>query len=177
MHLPRSGFAASLSMAALAFAGCGGGDKDGATTSPAATTAVPAPTTAAPTTAAPAPKPAATGTRITLRGSDYGKILFDGRGQAIYLFEKEQTSKPECYGECADAWPPVYTKGTPRAGSGIAPGLLGVTRRSDGRSQVTYNGHPLYFYAHEGTGEVRCQNVFLNGGKWLVVTADGKPVT
>ncbi len=158
--------AIALAACALPAAGCGERSPQKQTTgqTPRTTTA----RSAAPVTP--------TGTRITLAGSDFGKILFDGRGQAIYLFAKEKTSRPECYGDCAAAWPPVYTKGTPRAGSGIRARLLGTTKRRDGRLQVTYGGHPLYFYANEGRREVRCHNVFLNGGLWLVVRADGRPV-
>jgi predicted lipoprotein with Yx(FWY)xxD motif len=155
-----------LAAGALLAAGCGQESR------PAPTATQPARTTA---TAPAAPKPA-TGTRITLASSEFGKVLFNGRGQAIYLFAKEKSSRPECYGDCAAAWPPVYSNGTPRAGPGIRADLLGTTKRRDGRLQVTYGGHPLYFYANEGRREVRCHNVFLNGGLWLVVRADGRPV-
>ena len=68
-------------------------------------------------------------------------------------------NRSRCYGECAAAWPPVYTSGAPVAGSGVRQSLLGVTRHRDGRRQVTYRGRPLYYYAHEDAGEVRCHNV------------------
>src|SRR5918911_119678 len=126
---------------------------------------------------APAPKTAAKpkGTKLQLKGSQFGKILYDApRGQAIYLFDKETTKKPRCYGDCAKAWPPVYAKGTPRAGKGLDPKLLGTTRRSDGRRQVTYGGHPLYFYAHEDPGQVLCHDIVEFGGTWLVVKANGR---
>jgi predicted lipoprotein with Yx(FWY)xxD motif len=100
-------------------------------------------------------------------------MLFDTRRQAIYLFDVETTDEPKCYGECADAWPPVLTEGAPVAGKGVKASLLGTTKRSDGTTQVTYGGHPLYFYAHEGPGEVECHDVFLNGGTWYVVQPDG----
>ena len=74
---------------------------------------------------------------------------------------------------CAEAWPPVLTAGNPVAGAGVRASLLGTTERTDGRTQVTYNGHPLYFYAHEGKHEVECHNVFLNGGTWYAVQPDG----
>ena len=77
--------------------------------------------------------------------------------------------------ECAVAWPPVVTDGEPVAGKGVDPALLGTTERADGRLQVTYNDHPLYFYAHEGKHEVLCHDVFLNGGNWYVVQPDGDP--
>jgi hypothetical protein len=70
----------------------------------------------------------------------------------------------------------VYTKGRPRSGAGVDPSLLGTTKRRDGRLQVTYGGHPLYFYAHEGRREVKCHDVFLNGGLWRVVAANGEVV-
>jgi predicted lipoprotein with Yx(FWY)xxD motif len=108
-------------------------------------------------------------------GSAFGQMLFDGSGQAIYLFTAERGRRPACYGECAAAWPPVLAGGVPRAGAGVRPGLLGTTRRSDGRRQVTYGGHPLYYYAHEGRREVLCHDVEEYGGTWLVVRPDGTP--
>jgi predicted lipoprotein with Yx(FWY)xxD motif len=116
------------------------------------------------------------GTEIRLRGSQFGKILFDSRRRAIYVFDKEKTERARCYGECARAWPPVYTRGRPRAGRGVDADLLGTTKRRDGRRQVTYHGHPLYFYAHEDPGEVLCHDVDEFGGLWLVVKANGDPV-
>lgn len=147
----------------LPASGCGEGSRDAAAQPSAATTAAPAKTT--PTSAADP------GTRITLAGSQYGKMLFNGRGQAIYLFAKEKTSRPECYGECEAAWPPVYTKGTPRAGPGIRADLLGTTKRSNGRLQVTYGGHPLYFYANEGLGRsaaTTCSSTAACGSSWAL---------
>jgi predicted lipoprotein with Yx(FWY)xxD motif len=154
---------------ALLIAGCGGDDDDSGAAGAAATN----PTTTAASASA---EQTAKGTTIKLSSSDYGEVLFDADDQAIYLFDKEQGSKSECYGECAAAWPPVLTKGEPQTGKGVKAGLLGTTERNDGTAQVTYNGHPLYYYAHEGPGQVLCQNVDEFGGLWLVVTADGEAV-
>ena len=115
-----------------------------------------------------------TGTVIKSAKSEFGMMLFDGTGQAIYLFDKEQTTKPECYGACAEAWPPVLTKGSPTAASGAKQDLLGTTKRTDGTTQVTYGDHPLYFYAHEAKNEVKCHNIQGFGGLWLVVTPAGR---
>ena len=120
------------------------------------------------------PQPAARGTAITLGESDFGRMLFDSRRQAIYIFENDPKGKTVCYGECAEAWPPVLTEGRPQARGGVRQALLGTVKRRDGKRQVTYAGKPLYFYANEGPGEVRCHNVDLNGGFWWVVGADGK---
>jgi predicted lipoprotein with Yx(FWY)xxD motif len=168
--------------AALAVAGCGGDDDDGdgggsgggyGAASPATTTAEEN-ATASETAAAAGRAPA--GTAIKVAGSDYGRILFDGSDQAIYLFEKERSARSECYGECAEAWPPVLTGGQPVARGGAQQSLLGTTEREDGTTQVTYDGHPLYYYVDDPKGEVLCQNVFEFGGLWLVVAPDGEAV-
>jgi predicted lipoprotein with Yx(FWY)xxD motif len=116
------------------------------------------------------------GTVITTRGSDFGRILFNGRDQAIYLFDREEEARSECYGACAAAWPPVLTKARPRAAGRARQGLLGTIRRRNGKRQVTYAGHPLYYYAHEGPRQVLCQGVDEFGGLWLVVKPNGEPV-
>jgi predicted lipoprotein with Yx(FWY)xxD motif len=113
------------------------------------------------------------GTVVTTADSEFGEILFDGEGQAIYLFEKEQSNEAECYDACADEWPPVLTNGDPVADAMVASDRLGTTARTDGSTQVTYAGHPLYYYAHEGENEVKCHNISEFGGLWLVVTPGG----
>jgi predicted lipoprotein with Yx(FWY)xxD motif len=112
---------------------------------------------------------------ITADDSEYGTMLFDERGQAIYLFDSETSDSPECYDDCASAWPPVLTEGPPEPDGDVDAALLGTTERDDGSVQVTYNGHPLYFYADEDPGEVLCHDVFLNDGWWYVVTPEGGP--
>ncbi len=114
------------------------------------------------------------GTLIVAGDSQFGRMLFDARKQALYIFERDPDRQTVCYGECAQAWPPVYTTDEPVAGSGVRSSLLGTIERRDGRMQATYAGKPLYYYAHEGPGEVRCHNVDLNGGLWWVVGPDGK---
>jgi predicted lipoprotein with Yx(FWY)xxD motif len=117
---------------------------------------------------------AAGATKIALADSEFGEILYDSNDQAIYIFENDTEGQSNCYGECAAAWPPVFTSAKPQAGAGVDASLLGTTKRRDGRLQVTYDGQPLYFYAHEGRGEVRCHNVNLNGGFWWVIGPDGE---
>jgi predicted lipoprotein with Yx(FWY)xxD motif len=100
-------------------------------------------------------------------------MLFDGNRQAIYIWQVEDSATPECYDDCAVAWPPVLTDGLPVASGEVDPQLLGTAQRRDGTTQVTYGGHPLYFYAHEAPGEVKCHNVATHGGLWWVVQPDG----
>lgn len=132
-----------------------------------------------PTSEATDPSPSASdetprsGTVVTTASSEFGTMLFDKSGQAIYLFDKETSDRPRCYRDCADAWPPVLTDGEPRAAERAKQHLLGTTERRDGTTQITYAGHPLYFYAHEGKHEVLCHDVEEYGGVWLVVQPDG----
>ena len=157
--------------AALALAACGDDDAPSASDQRAADRPDPQPA------AEPAAQPAAKvrkGTRIHVGDSQFGTMLFGPRDQAIYLFERDSKGKTVCYGQCARAWPPVLTKGKPRAAKGVRKSLLGTVRRRNGKRQVTYAGKPLYYYAHEGPGQVLCHNVNLNGGFWWVVAPNGK---
>jgi predicted lipoprotein with Yx(FWY)xxD motif len=115
---------------------------------------------------------------LTVRSTRYGRVLFDGRGRVLYGFTRDRRGGPSrCYGACATAWPVYFAKGTVvRVGAGVNKSLIGTTRRRDGRRQYTYRGWPLYYYAHEGPGEVKCQNVSEFGGLWLVVRPDGRLV-
>jgi predicted lipoprotein with Yx(FWY)xxD motif len=121
-----------------------------------------------------APPATAAGTKVTIRGSEFGPMVWGPKRQAVYGFQLDRRNRPRCYGKCAVAWPPVFTKGKPRAGKGIKKSLLGTARRRDGRRQVTYAGKPLYYYAHEGPGQVLCHNIHLNGGLWWVLGPSGK---
>ncbi|MFC7724255.1 hypothetical protein ACFQW6_04000 [Nocardioides sp. GCM10028917] len=168
--------AATLALALLTACGDDAGSTSDRTASPSSpadrgtepsTATEPAPSTTA--------EPTRRGTRIVTDDSEFGTMLFDGTGQAIYLFDVEATSIPKCYDACADAWPPVLTTGNPVAGPGVDTSMLATTRRTDGTWQVTYNDHPLYYYAHEAEREVKCHDVFLNGGNWYVVQPDGDP--
>jgi predicted lipoprotein with Yx(FWY)xxD motif len=114
---------------------------------------------------------------VTARGSDYGRILFDGRGFALYAFTRDQTGHSACSQACAKEWPPFIVRRLPRAGRGVAASLLGAIRRSDGRLQATYAGKALYFYTGDRkAGQVWCQNVREFGGLWLVVRPNGRLV-
>ncbi len=111
---------------------------------------------------------------LTVRSTRFGRILFDGRNRVLYGFTRDRRGGPsQCYGACAAAWPVYFARGAATAGAGVRKSLLGKTRRRDGRLQVTYNGWPLYYYVHDGPGEVSCQNVDEFGGLWLVIGPNG----
>jgi predicted lipoprotein with Yx(FWY)xxD motif len=128
----------------------------------------------APLGTAATPAAAAERTKISLRGSDFGQMLWAPGRQAIYMFENDKPGRSRCHGNCAKAWPPVLTRKRPRAAAGVDSELLGTTKRRNGDRQVTYAGRPLYTYAHEGRNQVFCHDVRLNGGFWWVVGADGQ---
>ena len=114
---------------------------------------------------------------LTVRGSDYGRILFDGRGFALYAFTRDTADRSRCTGACAKAWPPYLVRVRPKAGRGVTASLLGTIRRGDERRQVTYAGKPLYYYVGDREPlQVLCQNVDEYGGVWLVVRPTGATV-
>jgi predicted lipoprotein with Yx(FWY)xxD motif len=179
--------ALAILLPALAVAGCGG---DGEAQAPVAT-AETARATPTKTSESADADPAALARRprgvaglrvpakralIVAKSSDFGRVLFDANGQVVYVFEIDRKNRSNCTSaDCVKAWPPVLTHEPPSAGTGVNEGLLGTIRRSDAKLQVTYNGRPLYFYEHEGPGEIKCHNVDLNGGRWWVVTPRGEP--
>ena len=172
--------AIAITGAALAIAGCGGDDdsSDQDVDASAATTTTEASKSKGAGGDDGGEKDAAgggSGSVVEVTGSQYGQILVDSDGRTLYAFDKETTDRSECFGACAEAWPPFYTDGEAQAGKGVDQGLLGTTDH-EGKDLVTYNGHPLYYYINEGPNEVLCQGVEEFGGLWLVVDPGGDPI-
>lgn len=172
---PPSVCAAALLVTALS--GCGSSSPSH---SSAADTTVPA--AAAPSTVGAAAdtssSPSAQATVATHNaGGKLGTILVDGKGRTLYLFQADKTDKSTCTGACAGAWPPLLTKGQPKAGTGAKSNLLGTSKRSDGTTQVTYNKHPLYFFAGDSKpGQTNGQDLNQFGALWYVLNPAGKQV-
>lgn len=118
-----------------------------------------------------------TGRSVTISArstSRFGDILTGPNGHTLYVFGADRGDRPTCYGSCAKAWPPLITRGAPSAGSGIPASKLGTTRRHDGSLQVTYAGHPLYYYsADRAPGDVRGVGSRSFGGRWYMVSQTG----
>jgi len=107
-------------------------------------------------------------------GAGLGTILVGPGGRTIYLFQRDTGPTSTCSGACLAQWPAVTTHGKPQAGGGATASMLGVTKRSDGTTQVTYAGHPLYYYAGDGAaGDVNGQGLDAYGAKWYVVAPSG----
>ena len=156
---------AALALAsALVLAACGSSGSSSTSTSsaPAATSA---------TSSA---RPASV---VATKTSSLGTFLVDAKGRALYLWDADHGSMSTCGGACAQAWPPLTTAGTPKAGGKVKASLLGATTRSDGSREVTYAGHPLYYYAGDSApGQTSGQGSDSFGSPWWVVSPAGKAI-
>src|SRR3954447_21986350 len=145
---------------ALGAAACGGSSSGG---QPADAVT---PSTGSTTTAAAA--------AIGTAHGDGGTYLTDSHGRTLYLFEADKTSTSTCNAACAAAWPPALTSGSPTAGGATKAAKLGTSKRSDGSTQVTYAGHPLYLYAGDTKpGDTNGAGLDEYGAEWYPVTPAG----
>jgi predicted lipoprotein with Yx(FWY)xxD motif len=116
-------------------------------------------------------------TRVGVASSRFGRIVVDGKGRTLYLFEKDKHRRSACYGECATFWPPLLTHGKPVARLGLKQSLLGTTRRANGSKQVTYGGHPLYrFSLDTKPGQTKGAGLQDFGAGWDLLSPAGKKI-
>jgi predicted lipoprotein with Yx(FWY)xxD motif len=147
-------------VAAMVLGACGGDDDDNSSSSSGTSTS------------------SAQAASVVTEQTDLGKILADGKDQTLYLFLKDKGTTSECSGDCATNWPPLTVTGSPTAGSGAEQSLVGTTKRSDGKSQVTYNGHPVYRFAgDQNPGDTAGQGLMAFGANWYVVSPAGDQIT
>jgi len=168
-----AGVGGAVGVAVLA-AACSSAGSSTAASSPAASSpAAPASGSAAGGSAS-----ASGGTVITTASSSAGTVLTTSSGRAIYLWAKDTGDMSQCSGACAGAWPPVTATGTVTAAGSAKPSDLGTITRSDGTKQVTYDGHPLYYFAGDsGPGTASGQGSDGFGAKWWLVAPTGSDVT
>ena len=111
---------------------------------------------------------------VAVEDSDLGQIVVDAEGKTLYVFLADEGSDSTCYDDCEAAWPPLTVEGDPGAGEGIDAALLGTTEREDGSTQVTLDGHPLYYFASDETADdINGQGV---GEVWYVVSPEGEAI-
>jgi len=165
----RTSVAAALLGVSLLVAACGSSSSSSSTASSAA---------AAPTTSSSGSTASATAVSIsTAKGAD-GTYLTGASGRALYLWVADSNGKSNCSGACASAWPPLITKATPAASAGVKATDLATITRSDASKQVTYNGHPLYYFAGDsGPGTTSGQGSDEFGAKWWLVAPSGAAIT
>jgi predicted lipoprotein with Yx(FWY)xxD motif len=114
---------------------------------------------------------------VALASTKLGKILVDGNGRTLYLFEADKGMASRCDGVCASAWPPLTSSGKPTAGVGVVASKLGTAKRPDGTTGVTYDGHPLYTYSGDSApGQTAGEGITDFGAAWYALSAAGKTV-
>jgi predicted lipoprotein with Yx(FWY)xxD motif len=175
-----------ITVAAVALAaGCGSSSNSSTT----ASTSASAPTTTATQAASKSAYAAtgasgnpsassATGVTITVKHSKLGTILAAGpKHMTVYLFEGDKGGTSTCAGACAAAWPPVATGGRPQSSGEASSDKLGTIMRANGVKQVTYNGHPLYFFVKDGdAGDAYGQGAKAFGADWYVLSPSGEKI-
>jgi predicted lipoprotein with Yx(FWY)xxD motif len=158
---------------AMLVAACSSGSS-----SSAAAPAAPASSAAAPASSAGGASASGGATVITTASSSAGTFLTDGSGRAVYLWVKDTGGTSACTGACAGAWPPVTAAGTVTAAGSAKASDLGTITRSDGTKQVTYDGHPLYYFEGDsGPGTASGQGSDGFGAKWWLVSPSGSDIT
>jgi predicted lipoprotein with Yx(FWY)xxD motif len=152
--------AGALLLIGALIAGCGGGNDN-----------------QNPTAAAPKAAAGKTATVSAANGS-LGHVLVDSQGRTLYVFKRDTGTTSMCTGACAAIWPPLGAAGKPTVEGGADAVLVGTTKRSDGTTQVTYNGHPLYRYSgDQKPGDANGQGLNTYGGRWYAVSPSGNQVT
>jgi predicted lipoprotein with Yx(FWY)xxD motif len=148
-------------------AACGGGSSPSSATAPS-----PASSAAA---AAPA---AGSAVSVSTHNGAYGTYLSDGAGHTLYMFEPDKNGSSTCYGSCAKFWPPLTSSSAARAAAGLQQSKLGTTKRTDGATQITYAGHPLYYFAEDkSVGDAKGEGLNLSGGEWYLLSSSGASIT
>ena len=118
-----------------------------------------------------------TNASVSLQRTKLGSILVNSKARTLYMFARDRSGRSTCNGTCARLWPPLLTRGTPTAGPGVKQSLLGMTKRSNGSLQVTYNRHPLYTYVRDRRpGQTNGEGSLLFGARWWAVSARGTAV-
>jgi predicted lipoprotein with Yx(FWY)xxD motif len=151
---------ASAGVIALVVAGCGGGgsSNNNGGSKPAASSS--------------------SGPSVSSASTSLGTILVDGQGRTLYQFAKDKGMKSNCSGACATNWPPFTATSKPATGGGVSTSAIRLVKRSDGMSQVTLAGHPLYYFSgDQAAGQLNGQGVDEFGAKWFTVAPSGSSVT
>jgi predicted lipoprotein with Yx(FWY)xxD motif len=168
--------AAAVALGVVA-AGCGSGGSSSAATAGAGTNASGSSSGRSSGYGGGGTAPSTSSATLTAASSPLGRILVDQDGKTLYLFEADAINKSNCSGGCATVWPPITTSETATAGSGVSAKLIGTTMRPDGSSQVTYAGHPLYWYEGDtNPGDTNGEGLTDFGGSWDAVSPAGKAV-
>jgi predicted lipoprotein with Yx(FWY)xxD motif len=173
-RVPMPARLGALLATALLAAACGSSGTTSSSTPAAGGTS----TAGASSTSSSTANASATALVVTTKSGSAGAFLTDGSGRAMYLWEKDPMNKSVCTGACASAWPPVPASGTVTASGSAVSKDLGTITRSDGTKQLTYDGHPLYYFSGDtGPGQTNGQGSDGFGAKWWLVSPSGTMIT
>jgi predicted lipoprotein with Yx(FWY)xxD motif len=171
----RAAVVAVLATSATVLAACGSSSSSSSNTSTAAPASA---TSAASSSSTASSTAAATGLAIGTAKGSAGTYLTGEKGRALYLWVADSGGKSACSGACAQTWPPVVSPGKPSAGPGVSAADLGTISRADGSTQVTYKGHPLYYFAADTkAGSTTGQGNTSFGAAWWLVGPSGTAIT
>ncbi len=190
LHIARTaGIAVAALMLATACSSSGGGSSSSASApagggAASSSAAAPASSAAAPGGAASSSggggsSSAAAASKVELetQKSKFGQIVTDSTGRTVYMFASDSPTKSTCYGQCASFWPPVLAKGAVEASDGIDKSKIKTLKRTDGTTQVVYNGWPLYYFLQDqAPGDTNGQGNTNFGAAWWVLTPAGEPI-
>jgi predicted lipoprotein with Yx(FWY)xxD motif len=150
---------------ALLLAACGGSSSTSSTTAASSSASATASSSARPVSV------------VGTSSGSLGTFLVDAKGRALYLWDADHGAMSACSGDCAQAWPPLTTAGMPKASGAAKASLLGIIKRADGTREVTYAGHPLYYYAGDSAPkQTNGQGSDSFGSPWWVVSPAGKAI-
>jgi len=179
MHL-KLVLTGGLAAAAVLAAACGAGNPYAASPSAAPSASSSGYPSVSPVAESPTASPStqANGTTIAVSSTRLGRILAGPSGRTVYIFLADRGTTSSCNSAaCVQAWPPVLTKGLPQAASGVTASLLGTTMRADGTTEVTYAGHPLYYFiSDKKPGDVTGQRIDAFGAPWYVISPSGTQI-
>lgn len=184
MHTFPSRFvawSAVLALGAATLVGCSssGGSSTGGSSPGGAAAAGSPPAASSPASPVSSAAPAAkAGVVLKTRTGPLGTYLTDGSGMTLYLFASDSATKSTCAGPCLTYWPPLEASGTVKAGSGVEKAKLATLTGTNGRKQVSYAGHPLYYYAGDSKpGDTNGQGSNQSGAKWWLLAPSGAEIT
>lgn len=133
----------------------------------------------APSSGSSAPAAAAAGAGVTVatHNGAYGTYLSDSSGRTLYLFEADKNGTSACNGVCTKFWPPLTSTAAAAASGGAQQSMLGTTKRSDGSTQITYAGHPVYYFSKDkAVGDAKGEGLNLEGGEWYLLSPQGTAI-
>ena len=151
----------------IAVAGCGSSSK----------TSTPTTSSSSSTTSATTSSPASGAVKIGTEQSKYGTIL-EANNKTLYALSSDTATTSSCSSTCAKVWPPLTVTAVPSFGPGVSQARFSHLSRSDGSQQLSYGGHPLYWFVHDtAPGQTSGEGIHAFGGVWDVVSVAGQPVT